>query len=102
MTRQMSGLVTFLLERASIDRGVGEPISCLRCEGGLGLTQPDPDDPDRLIGTCGACGSWFLIRQVGEGPLLDVLALPGPGTPEDRGLPRLWSAQEAESIQVRA
>jgi hypothetical protein len=34
---------------------------CPDCESFLNIHQPDAELPDRLIATCGACGTWFLI-----------------------------------------
>jgi hypothetical protein len=34
---------------------------CLRCGAALQLHQPDDDAPQRLLGTCDACGGWHLI-----------------------------------------
>lgn len=34
---------------------------CLHCDSPLELHQPECDDPERLIGTCGECGAWSLL-----------------------------------------
>lgn len=34
---------------------------CLRCESNLDIDQPEAEVPDRLLGVCGDCGSWYLI-----------------------------------------
>ena len=34
---------------------------CQECESTLRLHQPDTELPDRLLGTCDDCKSWFLI-----------------------------------------
>ena len=36
-------------------------VPCPSCTEPLSLSQPDPDDPDRLVATCPACGEWFLL-----------------------------------------
>jgi hypothetical protein len=41
-----------------------DQIHCLACDCELILHQPDPDLPDRLLGTCDECKSWFLIEGV--------------------------------------
>jgi hypothetical protein len=103
MTRQSLGLVTFRLERISINTGPEEPTSCPRCREMLDLSQPDPEDPDRLIGTCSGCGSWFLIEQSQEGLVLDMVALPCRLKQEGPLLARIWTEEvESESIQARA
>jgi hypothetical protein len=41
-----------------------EPVAseCPVCGSELELHQPDADLPDRLLGICGACKSWFLVE----------------------------------------
>ncbi len=34
---------------------------CLRCESNLDINQPEAEVPDRLLGVCSDCGSWYLI-----------------------------------------
>ncbi len=36
-------------------------VRCPRCEACLNIHEPDCDLPDRLLATCGACLSWYLI-----------------------------------------
>ncbi len=43
-----------------------DSIHCLACGEGLDVNQPDLADPDHLLGTCPACGSWHLLAW-GEG-----------------------------------
>jgi hypothetical protein len=47
-------------------------VPCLRCGAALELHQPDGDAPQRLLGTCDACGGWHLI----DGDRSVVLLLP--------------------------
>ena len=37
-----------------------EPL-CLACGELLSIHQPDADCPERLLGTCDACGSWHIL-----------------------------------------
>lgn len=37
---------------------------CLACDHYLDLNQPDASHPDRLVGTCGRCGRWYIIDMV--------------------------------------
>ena len=37
---------------------------CSGCHRDLALHQPDPQSPDRLLGTCEECHAWFLILAV--------------------------------------
>ena len=36
-------------------------VCCLNCDTNLGLSQPESEEPARLIGTCGECGRWYLL-----------------------------------------
>ena len=36
-------------------------ILCVRCHTSLDRHQPDPDRPERLLGTCYHCGAWYYI-----------------------------------------
>jgi hypothetical protein len=36
---------------------------CPNCDCEMALHQPDIDLPDRLLGTCMACKSWFLLDE---------------------------------------
>ncbi len=38
-----------------------EHVCCLGCGEQLGLTQPETEEPERLVGTCGGCGRWYLL-----------------------------------------
>lgn len=38
-----------------------DEVLCIRCQGVLDRHQPDDEQPDRLLGTCPSCSSWFLI-----------------------------------------
>jgi hypothetical protein len=103
MTRQSLGLVTFRLERISVTMGQEEPASCPRCREILDVTQPDPEAPDRLIGTCTGCGSWFLMEQSPDGSALDMVALPCRSKREGPSVARLWAeGANPESAQARA
>src|SRR5215831_3941629 len=37
-------------------------MACPRCHAYLSIHQPDQELPDRLLGTCEDCRSWFLIN----------------------------------------
>jgi hypothetical protein len=41
------------------DLPTGTP--CLACGESLVLHQPDLNAPERLLGTCDACGAWHLV-----------------------------------------
>jgi hypothetical protein len=36
-------------------------VCCLNCRAPLDLYQPDAQEPQRFVGTCGACGRWYLL-----------------------------------------
>ena len=37
-------------------------MACPRCHACLSIHQPDQELPDRLLGTCDECRTWFLIN----------------------------------------
>ncbi len=39
---------------------------CGKCQQLLDIHQPNTEDTDRLLGTCGSCGSWFMIDLLSE------------------------------------
>jgi hypothetical protein len=48
-------------------------VCCLNCGAPLEIHQPDADEPQRFVGTCGGCGLWYLLDWVprsGEGLML--------------------------------
>jgi hypothetical protein len=51
---------------------VAAEILCAECQCPLDRHQPDPEQPDRLLGTCEDCGTWYLI----DGELCVMIALP--------------------------
>lgn len=36
-------------------------VGCPQCDAYLAIHEPDRELPDRLLGICGGCGSWFMI-----------------------------------------
>jgi hypothetical protein len=40
-------------------------FQCPQCGHALALHQPDPELPDRLLGTCEECKSWYLTNPRG-------------------------------------
>lgn len=46
--------------------------TCPVCSHDLDIHQPDEGSPERLLGTCPECGSWFLI----DPDLGQILLLP--------------------------
>lgn len=60
---------------------------CRKCGSDLTLHQPDPEMPDRILGTCDECKAWYLFdgdserveiapRQTGKGEV--VIPKPSP------------------------
>ena len=39
------------------------PSVCQICGDDLDLHQPDCEMPDRLLGTCGGCKTWYLLND---------------------------------------
>ena len=60
---------------------------CLSCDNSLDFHQPDPDLPQRMLGTCDACKSWHLLNFVADGPgaVLTLLPEEGPFSPNSLG-----------------
>ena len=48
-----------LFERTRFE--VANQILCARCQSELESHQPDVELPERLLGTCEGCGTWYLI-----------------------------------------
>ena len=47
-----------------VDTGIEESgPGCPDCDCRLDFSQPDADNPDRLIGLCFACGASFLVSR---------------------------------------
>ena len=60
------GMRTSRLTRAAIPIPVNvlaaeSEVLCTGCDASLDIHQPDPESPDRFLGTCPDCGAWFLI-----------------------------------------
>lgn len=54
-------LFSLAVSRLRTDSRVFAEIPCQLCEAPLSIHQPDINAPERLLGTCDACGSWHLI-----------------------------------------
>lgn len=53
--------IPLVVSRLSTDRDLAGDAPCLACGEPLSIHQPDPNAPERLLGTCDACGAWHLI-----------------------------------------
>jgi hypothetical protein len=51
-------------------------LKCRACKAFLDTHQPDPSQPERILGTCPQCGVWMLIESTGDDSKLMVLELP--------------------------
>lgn len=54
-------------------------LACRNCGVPLDLHQPGVEFPDRLLGTCEECGSWFLVDLTPDGQTGVVVHLPPSG-----------------------
>ena len=61
---------------------------CLLCHTYLDLHQPDCESPDRLLGICDQCGSWYLVHILPDADEAIMVLLPGGDD--------LWTAQSVE------
>src|SRR5271166_1436500 len=43
------------------DSTESEALVCRDCGGDLSLHQPDPEIPERILGTCDECKTWYLF-----------------------------------------
>jgi hypothetical protein len=67
-------------------------LDCLECGTELDVHQPDLEQPDRLLGTCEACGAWYLLTCLPAQGEVHLLALP-----TDSALDRAVARLEIES-----
>lgn len=54
---------------------------CPGCRADLNVHQPEPDRPDRLLGTCPSCGLWALVVLDVEHEQAVLYPLPDPVPP---------------------
>ena len=57
-------LLTLDLIRLTPDPDDPSEVACPRCHASLLLHQPDQQMPERLLGTCAECQTWFLINAI--------------------------------------
>ncbi|HWE37458.1 MAG TPA: hypothetical protein VG406_12890 [Isosphaeraceae bacterium] len=78
MIPELPERVTVPLEAAAVPIDPRRPgrIGCRRCGRALELNQPDPDDPDRWLGTCPACGCWQVVEILDGERMALVVVLP--------------------------
>lgn len=57
----------------------GSPPQCQACAKPLDLSQPDERRPERLLGVCLTCGTWYLVEATDAGnPVVVRLANAAP------------------------
>jgi hypothetical protein len=79
MAQVQTTILTLNIQHVPDFRGdpvVPESPACPRCRGELAVSQPDPEDPDRLLGICESCRHWFLIEESGANDPGMILELP--------------------------
>ncbi len=54
-------------------------LGCLHCSESLGIHQPDGFFPERLLGTCERCGTWYLLDTVPGKDVAVMVLLPHGG-----------------------
>ena len=59
--RPVTVLVPLAVSRSRTDPEAPTEASCLACGDPLSIHQPDVNAPERLLGTCDACGAWHLV-----------------------------------------
>ncbi len=60
-SEQETVLISLVISRLSTDHDLVGGAPCLDCGEPLSIHQPDLNAPERLLGTCDACGAWHLI-----------------------------------------
>lgn len=68
--------ITVLASRLPLPGGSPFAMDCPKCRRALDVHQPDIGRPERLLGTCEACGGWYFVVHVPEEDEAVVLALP--------------------------
>ncbi len=58
----VTALVSLTVTRFSTSHDDFSRVTCLSCDIGLDLHQPDPGSPDRLLGICAGCQHWFILE----------------------------------------
>jgi hypothetical protein len=51
-------------------------LNCSHCSESLAIYQPDGYFAERLLGTCGRCGAWYLLDTVPDKDLAVMVLLP--------------------------
>jgi uncharacterized protein YbaR (Trm112 family) len=51
-------------------------LKCQVCKGFIEIHQPNPVEPERILGTCPQCGLWYLIESQEKIDQIMVLQLP--------------------------
>ena len=68
--------VDLVMVRFSTDPAGLSRLCCLSCGEPLDLHQPDSGFPERVLGTCDACRSWFLMDLVPDRDEAVMVLLP--------------------------
>lgn len=76
--------------RFETDAASAEPMSEIRCPGCgdyLVVHMPDPELPERLLGTCDGCKSWYLM-DTGKETMVLICGVPQRSAPRTKGRAR--------------
>lgn len=68
--------LTLGMSRRILNPSLPLEVECDGCGIPLDIHQPDPNRPDRLLGTCEACGNWVLIVADDESNSALLVRLP--------------------------
>jgi hypothetical protein len=82
--------------RFETDAASDQPMSEIRCPGCgdyLVVHMPDPEMPERLLGTCDGCKCWYVM-SAGEGTMVLV------ATPALKGAARPRRAQASKRARI--
>ncbi len=71
--------ISVRLSRVSTRAEDHKALLCMQCGESLELHQPDSGFPNRMLGTCDACRTWFLLDLIPGEPAAVMVVLPDNG-----------------------
>jgi hypothetical protein len=82
-SERLSGYISMSLLEMPYDQVAHPGARCLECRGELELHQPDPSVPERMLATCSACKTWYLLDAPSADSPVVMIVLPRPGHPRE-------------------
>lgn len=69
-------VVTLLLHASPTTKAWPGNVRCPVCESPMEVQQPDPDQPDRLLGICEGCKRWALLIHDKKAKIVIAMVMP--------------------------